>query len=125
MAKPKRRKRRQSGEPSRKMRPKARPKPRRKAQSKALTKPRAKPRSMAKARPAPAPPQLSHIDQRGQARMVDVGGKGATERMAVAEGRVIMSKATLDRVLEGNALKGDVWARRALPASWRPSARTG
>ena len=40
--------------------------------------------------------------------MVDVSGKGATERMAVAEGRVIMSKATLDRVLEGNALKGDV-----------------
>jgi cyclic pyranopterin phosphate synthase len=65
---------------------------------------------MSKAKPAaaPAPPQLSHIDQRGQARMVDVGGKGATERMAVAEGRVIMSKATLERVLEGNALKGDV-----------------
>jgi cyclic pyranopterin phosphate synthase len=40
--------------------------------------------------------------------MVDVGGKGATERMAVAEGRVIMAKATLDRVVEGNALKGDV-----------------
>lgn len=40
--------------------------------------------------------------------MVDVGGKGATERMAVAEGRVIMTKATLDRVVEGNALKGDV-----------------
>ena len=40
--------------------------------------------------------------------MVDVSGKGATERMAVAEGRVIMSKATLDRVVEGNALKGDV-----------------
>jgi len=40
--------------------------------------------------------------------MVDVTAKGATERMAVAEGRVIMSKATLDRVLEGNALKGDV-----------------
>jgi cyclic pyranopterin phosphate synthase len=40
--------------------------------------------------------------------MVDVGGKGATERVAVAEGRIIMAKATLDRVLEGNALKGDV-----------------
>ncbi len=51
---------------------------------------------------------LSHIDQRGQARMVDVSAKGATERQAIAEGRVIMTKATLDRVLEGNALKGDV-----------------
>jgi cyclic pyranopterin phosphate synthase len=66
------------------------------------------------ARPKPAkraPPveaRLSHLDQRGQARMVDVSAKGATERVAVAEGRVIMSKATLDKVLEGNALKGDV-----------------
>ncbi len=40
--------------------------------------------------------------------MVDVTAKGATERVAVAEGRVIMTKGTLDRVLEGNALKGDV-----------------
>ncbi len=65
--------------------------------------------SKPKARPAaPARSPLSHLDQRGQARMVDVSMKGATERMAVAEGRVIMSKDTLDRVLEGNALKGDV-----------------
>ena len=35
---------------------------------------------------------LTHIDQRGQARMVDVTEKGATERTAVAEGRVIMRK---------------------------------
>jgi cyclic pyranopterin phosphate synthase len=55
-----------------------------------------------------AKPGLSHIDQRGEARMVDVSAKGATVRHATAEGRVIMSKATLDRVLEGNALKGDV-----------------
>ena len=40
--------------------------------------------------------------------MVDVSAKGATERQAIAEGRVIMAKETLDRVLEGNALKGDV-----------------
>src|SRR6478752_9380707 len=57
--------------------------------------------------PASASP-LTHIDQRGAARMVDVTEKGATERIAVAEGRVIMSKATLDLVLEGNAMKGDV-----------------
>ncbi len=40
--------------------------------------------------------------------MVDVSAKGATERVAVAEGRVLMQKETLDLVLEGNALKGDV-----------------
>ena len=51
---------------------------------------------------------LTHIDQRGEARMVDVSDKGATERIAVAEGRVIMRKETLDLVLEGNAMKGDV-----------------
>ena len=40
--------------------------------------------------------------------MVDVSAKDATERMAVAEGRVIMRKETLDLVLAGNAMKGDV-----------------
>ena len=55
-----------------------------------------------------APAVLTHIDQRGQARMVDVTEKGATERIAVAEGRVIMRKETLDLVLGGNAAKGDV-----------------
>jgi cyclic pyranopterin monophosphate synthase len=54
------------------------------------------------------PKKLSHIDTRGQAHMVDVTAKNVTERTAVAEGRVIMSKATLDLVIAGNALKGDV-----------------
>jgi cyclic pyranopterin phosphate synthase len=59
--------------------------------------------------PSPAPqPALSHIDQRGEARMVDVSGKPQTERIAVAEGNVVMRKETLDRVIAGNALKGDV-----------------
>jgi cyclic pyranopterin phosphate synthase len=52
--------------------------------------------------------ELTHIDQRGQARMVDVSAKNATERLAVAEGRVVMRKETLELVLSGNALKGDV-----------------
>jgi cyclic pyranopterin phosphate synthase len=52
--------------------------------------------------------ELTHIDQRGEARMVDVSGKSATERIAVAEGRVIMRKETLDAVIAGNAMKGDV-----------------
>jgi cyclic pyranopterin phosphate synthase len=51
---------------------------------------------------------LTHIGKRGQARMVDVSEKAATERVAIAEGRVVMSAKTLDLVLAGNAKKGDV-----------------
>jgi cyclic pyranopterin phosphate synthase len=51
---------------------------------------------------------LTHIDSRGEARMVDVSTKPATERIAVAEGRVVMSKATLALIESGNARKGDV-----------------
>jgi cyclic pyranopterin phosphate synthase len=53
-------------------------------------------------------PALTHIDARGEARMVDVSDKPATERTAVAEGRVVMHKATLDLILSGDAKKGDV-----------------
>jgi cyclic pyranopterin phosphate synthase len=60
------------------------------------------------AAPGAASSPLTHIDQRGEARMVDVSDKGATERIAVAEGRVLMRKETLDLVIEGNAMKGDV-----------------
>lgn len=52
--------------------------------------------------------KLTHIGADGEARMVDVSGKAATKRTAVAEGRVVMQKATLDLVLSGNAKKGDV-----------------
>jgi len=61
------------------------------------------PRKSSKGRPA-----LTHIDTRGEARMVDVSEKPATERIAVAEGRVVMSKTTLELILSGNAKKGDV-----------------
>src|SRR5277367_3079733 len=53
-------------------------------------------------------PALTHIGASGEARMVDVSEKPATERTAVAEGRVVMSKATLELVVSGNAKKGDV-----------------
>jgi cyclic pyranopterin phosphate synthase len=53
---------------------------------------------------------LTHIDAKGEARMVDVSTKAATERTAVAEGRVVMSKATLALIVSGNAKKGDVLA---------------
>jgi cyclic pyranopterin phosphate synthase len=51
---------------------------------------------------------LSHLARSGEARMVDVSAKPATERVAVAEARVIMTPQTLELVLEGNAKKGDV-----------------
>src|SRR6267154_3818012 len=51
---------------------------------------------------------LTHIDAKGEARMGDVSAKPATERTAIAEGRVVMSKATLDLIVGGNARKGDV-----------------
>ena len=52
--------------------------------------------------------KLTHIDARGEARMVDVSDKPPTERIAVAEGSVVMSAATLDIIRSGNAKKGDV-----------------
>src|SRR5215813_10443896 len=52
--------------------------------------------------------KLTHLGARGEARMVDVSGKAATERVAVAEGRVVMGARTLDLVLKGDAKKGDV-----------------
>ncbi len=51
---------------------------------------------------------LSHLDARGQAHMVDVGGKAETDRMAVAEGCVVMAAQTLAIVRAGDAKKGDV-----------------
>jgi cyclic pyranopterin phosphate synthase len=53
-------------------------------------------------------PKLTHLGRGGEARMVDVSAKPATERVAVAEGHVIMAARTLDLVLKGDAKKGDV-----------------
>jgi cyclic pyranopterin phosphate synthase len=53
---------------------------------------------------------LTHLDKSGAANMVDVSAKPVTERVAVAEGAVRMSRDTLDLVLSGNAKKGDVIA---------------
>ena len=54
--------------------------------------------------------KLSHLDEKGQARMVDVGHKPDTERVAVAKGEVHMNPETLRLVKEGNLPKGDVFA---------------
>ena len=54
------------------------------------------------------PKELSHIDEKGQARMVEVGEKPETFREAVARGRVDMKPETLRLILEGGLPKGDV-----------------
>jgi cyclic pyranopterin phosphate synthase len=53
-------------------------------------------------------PKLTHFDAKGAAHMVDVSGKAATAREAVAEGVVTMPAATLDLITGDRAEKGDV-----------------
>ena len=54
--------------------------------------------------------QLTHIDESGNVRMVDVSAKAETQRIAVAEGYIFMQPETLDMIVEGRAAKGDVLA---------------
>jgi len=56
----------------------------------------------------PEPPHFTHFDEAGQARMVDVGGKEATRRVARAGGRIAMRPETLAMIRDGRAGKGDV-----------------
>jgi cyclic pyranopterin phosphate synthase len=54
--------------------------------------------------------RLSHLDEQGRARMVDVGGKPETARSATATGRIRMSPEALAAVRDGSGPKGDVLA---------------
>lgn len=54
--------------------------------------------------------ELTHINSKGEARMVDVGEKADTDRLATAEGFIIMAPETLEMIVEGTAAKGDVLA---------------
>ena len=53
-------------------------------------------------------PKLTHVDSTGRARMVDVGDKPVTERIAIAKGEVLMQKSTFDLIRDGALKKGDV-----------------
>jgi cyclic pyranopterin monophosphate synthase len=53
---------------------------------------------------------LTHLSQSGEAHMVDVSAKAVTDRVAVAEGKVLMQPETLALCLSGQAKKGDVFA---------------
>jgi cyclic pyranopterin phosphate synthase len=54
--------------------------------------------------------RLSHLDEEGRARMVDVGGKAVTERRAVARAKLRMSPATAEAIVDRGLPKGDVLA---------------
>ncbi len=51
---------------------------------------------------------LTHFNSSGEAHMVDVGEKRVSHRIAVAEGRIAMQSATLEKIVAGNHKKGDV-----------------
>lgn len=52
--------------------------------------------------------QLTHFDERGASRMVDVSSKPVTHRVAIATGRVVMAPETLQKILDRGFSKGDV-----------------
>ena len=54
--------------------------------------------------------KLTHLDDQGKARMVDIGGKAESQRVAVAEGRIAMSANALAAIRDGAVPKGDVLA---------------
>jgi cyclic pyranopterin monophosphate synthase len=54
--------------------------------------------------------KLSHIDKTGAARMVDISGKRVTDREAIAEAIIVLSKDGYAAAISGNAKKGDVFA---------------
>ena len=54
--------------------------------------------------------ELTHLDAHGNARMVDVGGKADSKRLAIASGRIRMSPEALEAIRAGDAPKGDVLA---------------
>ena len=54
--------------------------------------------------------KLTHLDEAGNARMVDIGGKADTQRVAIASGRIRMSDEALAAISAGDVPKGDVLA---------------
>ncbi|MBR6156514.1 MAG: cyclic pyranopterin monophosphate synthase MoaC, partial [Lachnospiraceae bacterium] len=54
--------------------------------------------------------EFTHLDENGKAVMVDVTDKDVTERIAVAEGRIVVGEEVFRAIYEGTAPKGDVLA---------------
>jgi cyclic pyranopterin monophosphate synthase len=68
--------------------------------------------------------KLTHLDEQGRARMVDVGAKDVTERVCTARAEVRMASATLEAIASGAIPKGDVFATARL-AGILAAKRTG
>ena len=68
--------------------------------------------------------KLTHLDEQGRARMVDVGAKEVTVRVCTARAEVQMARATLDAITSGATPKGDVFATARL-AGIMAAKRTG
>jgi len=68
--------------------------------------------------------KLTHLDEQGRARMVDVGGKDVTERVCTARAEVRMARATLEAITSGSVPKGDVFATARI-AGVQAAKRTG
>jgi cyclic pyranopterin phosphate synthase len=66
--------------------------------------------------PAQTGEKLTHLDDKGEARMVDVGGKDVTKRSATAEVFVRMSPETHAKLIAGNLPKGDVFSTARIAA---------
>ncbi|MCH2187552.1 cyclic pyranopterin monophosphate synthase MoaC [Myxococcota bacterium] len=74
--------------------------------------------------------RLTHVDEQGHVRMVDVGGKPVTHRVCLAAGEVLLAPDTLARIVSGETPKGDVLATARLAgiqackrtADWIPLA---
>lgn len=65
---------------------------------------------MSTGKPLLSPPLLTHLDEQGAARMVDVGEKAVTQRSASAEALVRMRPETMALIVDGKMPKGDVFA---------------
>jgi cyclic pyranopterin phosphate synthase len=68
--------------------------------------------------------KLTHLDEQGRARMVDVGAKDVTERVCTARAEVRMSRGTLEAITSGATPKGDVFATARI-AGIQAAKRTG
>ncbi|MFP6655714.1 MAG: cyclic pyranopterin monophosphate synthase MoaC [Myxococcota bacterium] len=68
--------------------------------------------------------ELTHLDARGRARMVNVGEKPISHRICIARGEVRMSEQTLSRIVSGRVAKGDVLATARI-AGIQAAKRTG
>ena len=67
--------------------------------------------------------ELTHVDAKGEVRMVDVSDKAETHRIAIAEGTILMHPETQAMVLQDRAKKGDVLACARVAGRWPSSAR--